>query len=412
MTAPGALAPADEGAPPDEPGPIRWLLLGGVWFIYFCFGLTVASLAPLVGPITEEFGIGNAAMGAILGAWPLVYIASALPAGALLDRIGVRAGLLIATGIIALSAAARGLSQEPWQLLLAVALFGLGGPLVSIGAPKMIARLFTGADRGMAMGIYMTGPALGAIAALSLTNSVLMPAFGGQWRAVFAVHATVAVAAGVLWFFLAGLPAARARTGVEEGGKKFNVAAFRDLLRSVEVRLVLAMAIGIFFFNHGLNNWLPEILRDRGFSAAAAGFLAAVPTAVGVAGALIIPRLATPPRRLAIMTGLLLAALTATLLLQAGALALLVPGLVLQGIARSSLMTVAVLLLMDARGVPQDRLGLAGGLFFASAEIGGVLGPLSIGILAQLSGGFVLPLAMLTVVCLVLLALLARLRRL
>ena len=124
-----------------------------------------------------------------------------------------------------------------------------------------------------------------------------------------------------------------------------------------------------------------------------------------------IPRLATPPRPILIMSGLLLAACAASLLLQAAHEGLLLPGLILQGIARSSLMTVAILLLLDSRRVPQDRLALAGGLFFTVAEVGGVLGPLTFGVVSDFSGGFALPLAMLSLLCLVLLALIARLAR-
>ena len=94
-------------------GGVRWVLLAGVWLIYFCFGMTVASIAPLVTPIGRDLGISNAVMGVILGAWLLVYIVAALPAGMLLDRIGVRAGLLLAALFMTLSLAARGLAQEP-----------------------------------------------------------------------------------------------------------------------------------------------------------------------------------------------------------------------------------------------------------------------------------------------------------
>ncbi len=57
----------------------RWVLLGGVWLIYFCFGLMITSLAPLITPITTELGIGHAKMGAILGAWPLTASSSQFP---------------------------------------------------------------------------------------------------------------------------------------------------------------------------------------------------------------------------------------------------------------------------------------------------------------------------------------------
>ncbi len=85
-------------------------------------------------------------------------------------------------------------------------------------------------------------------------------------------------------------------------------------------------------------------------------------------------------------------------------------GASLQGLARGAMMTVAILLLMETPRVPEERLGLAGGLFFTFAEIGGVMGPVTFGVLSDLSGSFVQPLAALSVVCAVLLAILARLR--
>jgi len=174
----------DDPDPRPAPSAYRWAMLGGVWLVYYCFGLTTAAMAPLVSPITAELGISNSTMGLILGAWPLVYIAAAIPCGMLLDRLGARMALTIAAFVMGASGAARGLAGNEALLFAAVGLFGIGGPLVSIGAPKLIAERFEGADRGTAMGIYITGPSLGAITALSLTNSLLMPLTGQNWRMV------------------------------------------------------------------------------------------------------------------------------------------------------------------------------------------------------------------------------------
>jgi len=395
-------------------GSYRWVLLGGVWLVYFCFGLTTASMAPLIAPITAELNIGHSTIGAILGAWPLVYIVAAVPCGLLLDRLGARAALLAAALLMAASGVARALADNGAVLFAAVALFGVGGPLISIGAPKLISHWFEGPSRGTAMGIYITGPSLGAIAALSLTNAVLMPLTGGEWRSVLFIYAVFVAASGGLWLTLASHPAAAGARGAEEDeDKKFDLAAFSEILGLAEVRVVLAMSIGIFFINHGLNNWLPELLRSHGLSAASAGYWASIPTAVGVAGSLVIPRLATPERRLRVMALLFLSALAASLLLHAAPGPWLASGLVLQGIARSSMMTVAILLLMETPGVPKTRLGLAGGLFFTAAEVGGVLGPLTIGVTSDLTGGFTAALFVLSALCIALLGsigLLARLR--
>ena len=184
----------EDTSPPSVPakaGQVRWLILFGVWLIYFCFGLTIASMAPLLGPIGAELGIGNSLMGAILGAWPLTYILAAIPCGILLDRLGARRMLFLAALVMAASGLARSYAETPIQLLLAVALFGIGGPMISVGAPKIIARLFKGKTRATAMGVYVTGPYLGGILSLSLTNSLVMPLVGNDWRGVMLVYAAL-----------------------------------------------------------------------------------------------------------------------------------------------------------------------------------------------------------------------------
>ncbi|MBT5193077.1 MAG: MFS transporter [Rhodospirillaceae bacterium] len=399
--------------PSTEPaGRYRWVLLFGVWLVYFAFGLTQVAMAPLVGVIKIDLGLSDGAMGLILGAWPLVYIASAMPCGAFLDRVGPRKALFVAAAILAFSAAARGFANDQLSLFLAVASFGIGGPLISIGAPKLVSLWFEGPDRGLAMGIYITGPALGGISALALTNSVAMPLLDSDWRQVLFLYAAIALAIGLVWLALNQHPSARAleeRATVNHGQRQS--AVFLDLMKIPAVRLTLVMAMGAFFFNHGLNNWLPEILRRGGMTAAQAGYWAAIPTAMGVFSSLLIPRLATPARRKKILIALILGAGLSTLLLQHAGYALpLGLGLILQGVARGSLMTVMMLSLVETTGVGSRHAGAAGGMFFSAAEVGGVLGPITLGALSDLTGGFSVGLYLLSGICAVLILLSMRLR--
>ncbi|MEM9176051.1 MAG: MFS transporter [Myxococcota bacterium] len=379
---------ASHRVPEDASGAIRWVLLAGVWFCYASFGLVATSLAPLVPLIVEDLGIGHGAMGSVLGAWQAVYIFAALPCGLLLDRVGARHAIFLGGLFIAASAFGRSLATSYGELLLAVGLFGIGGPIVSAGAPKVVTGLFHGAQRGLAMGIYMTGPSIGGIVSLTLTHSVLVPTLGG-WRGVLAVWAVGALFASCLWWVVAGL--ARATTGpdaVPSDGRPGQLETLRALIVIPAVPLLLAMAVGLFSFNHGLNNWLPELLRSGGLGLVEAGYWAALPTLVGIVGSLLIPRLATPDRRYRILFGLSFAAFGASLLLQTTAPATLVPGLLLQGIARSSLMTVLILTLVERPSIGETRAGAASGLFFSAAEIGGVLGPLGLGLLYDATGTF------------------------
>lgn len=370
---------------------MRWLLLFGLWFGYFSFGAIIASIAPLVEAIRADLDISYAAIGSVMGAWQLIYIGAALPAGMLLDRLGARLALFLGIALIAASAVGRAYATGYWSLLGAVMLFGLGGPIISSGAPKVVTDVFAGSSRGLAMGIYMTGPTLGGVAALTLTHSVLMPAFDQDWRAVLLLWGALAAAATLSWLALATIAGPRTPgfLRVDDGSAlPGGLPVIRRLLKLPAVQIVLAMGVGAFLMNHGLSNWLPELLRDGGMSATAAGNWAALPMLVGAVGSLIIPRLATPDRRYGILLGLCLAAAAASLALLVVDPRVLPVALVLQGLVRASLMTVLILTLMELPGMDARYAGTASGLFFTFAEVGGVLGPLGLGVLYDLTGGF------------------------
>ena len=366
----------------------RWWLLAGLWLLYISFGLTATCIAPLVILIEKELGITHAAMGSVMGVWQLVYIFAALPGGMMLDRLGGQRALFVGGLLIALSALGRVFADDYWTLLLAVGLFGIGGPVISSGAPKVVAQLFTGRDRGLAMGIYMTGPAIGGVVSLTLTHSVLLPLFDGNWRAVMLLWACVTLGAALIWVVIAARTGLRAHEEARAVPRLPQGQVIRELVSIRAVQIVLLMGVGVFLFNHGLNNWLPELLRSQGLPIVEASYWAALPTVIGIIGSLLIPRLATPNRRLHILLGLSLAALVSSLLLQLVSGPLLILGLVMQGIVRSGLTTVLVLTLVEMPGIGESRTGTASGLFFSAAEIGGMLGPLGLGMLYDATGNF------------------------
>ena len=372
-------------------------MLAGVWCLYFSFGLTVTGLAPLVAVIIVDLNMSYTAMGSVLGAWQLVYIFSSVPCGVLLDRLGPRRALFIGGILVAASSLGRSMASDHLTLFLAVGLLGLGGPIVSAGAPKVVSLWFHGRERGLAMGLYITGPTLGGVLALSLSNSFLMPWLDNDWRAVLQLWAAVAAVGAGIWLVVSAHPSSRAmEKQLAAEPRQSQLRVLGDLLKLPHVRLVLAMGPGIFMFNHALNNWLPELLRVGGMSAAAAGYWSAIPTAVGVCGALLIPRHATPERRFPILVALCIAAAVASLCLHSGVAPILLFGLVLQGFVRGGLTIILVLTLVEMPGVQERYAGTASGLFFSAAEVGGVAGPLTLGILYDVTGGFTAGLFLLT----------------
>ena len=326
-------------------------------------------------------------MGLTMGAWQLVYIAAALPSGMLLDKIGSRRALALGGLLVAVSALMRGYATDSTSMIAAVMVFGLGGPIISAGAPKVIVENFIGARRGLAMGIYMTGPAIGGVISLTATHSVLLPFFDQDWRSVMLLWFACSIVASFVWFVLAGKQPQLTDNAPSATGSS-QIQVVKGLIRKPTVMIVLAMSVSVFLFTHGLNNWLPEMLRAHGMTAINAGYWAAIPTVIGIFGSLLIPGLATPSRRFYILIALSCIAFLSSVMLRSDNEGILLVGLMLQGLVRSSLMTVLVLTLVELPEIGEKYVGVASGIFFTASQFGGVLGPLLIGMLYSPSTGF------------------------
>jgi cyanate permease len=353
--------------------------------LYWVFGVVNRSAAPLVTPILEDLNISYSQMGFILASWPLTYILVAAVSGAIMDRWGIRKSLFVGVAIIGFSAFLRYFANGFASMVLCVALFGLGGPMISIGCPKTISEWFRGKGRGMAVGVYTTASWIGGMTAYSTANSVVMPLTGYSWRVTFAWFSLPAFAAALLWLLLA-----KDVTHGEASERTSIVKVFTDLIGIRNVQLLLIMGFLAFAIGHGFNNWLPKILETGGLSPKIAGFAASTPLLVAIPTVLIVPRMVAPRLRGGIAALMALAAATALLVAAVASGRLLIGGLVLYGASFCPIFSLLVLTLMDLPEVSSRYMGSAGGLFYCVSEIGGVAGPFIIGVIRDLTGSFLI----------------------
>lgn len=365
--------------------------------IYFAFGLVSAAIAVMVGPIRTELGITYGQMGVILGSWQFVYIFTALPIGLLLDRVGLRQALFVGAALVAASAFLRASSYSYVAMLLSVGLFGVGGPVVSIGLPKLVANWFAPGQRTLPTGLYVTGMAVGAAIGLAATDPLVIPAFG-NWRAAYLGYGAIAAVVAV-WWLVAGRegPDDRPKSalpGTDRGSPEIDPrpswADVVTVLREPRVLLVATVGIAGFMLSHGLNNWLPEILFAKGFPLAVAGALATAPRFSGIAAGLAGARLAMMVGSALRAAGVALVACSVTLVAVsawsgAGAL---IATLAVFGLGAVAIMPLMTAWLMDLPEVGAQRIGAAAGLYFAIGEIGGFGGPALVGWLHDLTGSF------------------------
>ncbi len=358
-------------------------MLSLLWLLYIAFGLVARSITPLITPILNDLRMSYSQMGFVLGSWQLTYILIALAAGTILDRWGVRKAIFAGALIIGLSASIRYFAAGFLTMLIAIALFGVGGPMISIGGPKTISAWFSGRSRGIAVGIYTTGPWIGGLMALALTNSLVMPLVGGSWRLTFVCYGMLTFMIALFWLFFAKKSASKpAAVGAS------IIEVFKKLAAVRSVQILLIMALFSFAISHGFSSWLPKIFEERGMSATQAGYAASIPIASGIPAILFIPSLVPPYfRSRAIAVLALITAINLVLVTKSTGTAFYI-GLVSLGLASSPFMPLMLLILMDSPRMATDYMGAAGGMFFCVAEIGGFSGPSIMGILADLDRTF------------------------
>ena len=214
------------------------------------------------------------------------------------------------------------------------------------------------------------------------------------------VFSGVALATAIVWLIIAK---EHPSNSSDEKSKDLlgSMKVFPELLNISLIKITLLIVLGMFLFNHGTNNWMPAILTDKGISLSRAGTLAAIPVAMGAIGAVVVPQIVkASSRRKFLILGFLITASTSVFLVLLDSGPLLWMNLALQGVASRGIMPIIMLLLIDAAG--SQKTGAAGGLYFTSGEIGGVLGPVLLGISSDLLGGFNTGLLVLSAMCVLL----------
>ena len=361
----------------------RWVVLAAVWLLYASFGLCMRSLPPIVTPVLRDLNMRYSEMGFIMGSWQLVYIPVAVFAGFAIDKWGIRKSLFIGALIISLSEGLRYYATGFITLLPLVALFGIGGPLISIGAPKVVSSWFKGNDRATAVGIYTTAPWIGGLFSIAATNSIIMPLTGGSWRLTLLYYGILTLVFAFIW----GIFARDSGEGEATSGASLK-ESFISLVKIRNVRIVLVAGLLTLFIEHGFSHWLPKMLENRGFTPEDAGFLAAVPLAAAFPTVLLLPRFIpgrSRGRYVAILSVLMSAGLLLSYIAPSWVRTL---GLVVYGISAPSLLPLLMLVIMEQPQVGTKYMGLAGGMFFCVAEVGGFTGPLLMGGLVDFTDSF------------------------
>ncbi|MHA1925777.1 MAG: MFS transporter [Candidatus Thorarchaeota archaeon] len=364
--------------------PYRWIILILLWLVYFAFGLILTSIPPMVNVIASDLSLSYSQMGIILGSVIIMYIPLAVPIGVFIDRIGQKKMIAVGLLLISSSAALRVFVISFETLFLVVFLFGFGGPTISVGLAKVTAASFEGRERGLASGIYMTGAIIGSATALAATNAIILPLVG-TWRNVFAFYGGVGFIIALGWILLAR----ESEASLESTSSSLSLRELvTTLLGSKQVWLVSIIGSAGFFTFYGFANWLPTLLEAKGMNPVDAGFWASLPSWLGLIGSVILPGMATPGSRKPVIIVMYLIQGISILVSGISFGAPLLVALIVYGLLSGANLPLMLVVMMDLPEVGAEYTGVASGLFFSIGASIGVIGPILVGFLTEITSSF------------------------
>lgn len=363
----------------------RLLVLVGIVVLSFNLRPTVASVGPVLDEISGALGMSGATAGVLTSLPVLAFATVGALAPELARRVGLHRVTLLSLGAVVAGLAVRALTETTWVFLV-MSLFALAGMATANVLVPSLVRLHFPTRVGLLTSIYTTALAVGLTAGSSLT--VPISEHFGSWRWGLFVWAVTAAVAALPWIGLVRHDRAPAPVP--------HTVTLRQVART---RLGWAMAL--FFGLQSLQafsvfGWFAQVYRDAGFSATDAGLLLGVVTAITIPTSFIIPSLAS---RLHDQTWLIVLLSACYPVGYIGLIVTPVAGAwlwaLLVGVAMSVFPLVLTLIALRAR-TSEGTAALSGftqpvGYLLSS------LGPLGVGVLYEATGGWTVPLSVLTV---------------
>ena len=152
----------------------------------------IIAMAPV---IRTEIDLNAIQAGSFMSAFYLALTVSALPAGTMIDHIGVGWVLAISMVLLALGASAFALADEYLLAVVSTFVMGLGYGLVNPATAKGVLEWFEPTRRATAMGIKQTGVPIGGLLASACAAAVVVI----SWRMVLLMISEGTITLGIIW---------------------------------------------------------------------------------------------------------------------------------------------------------------------------------------------------------------------
>ena len=375
-----STAVAAEEAAPRHPWRELWLITIGHGLTHW-YPATFYLLLPLIG---NELGLSYSQIGLIM---TCQYIASAvanIPGGVVVDTVG-RKGLLMAISLfwIGFPYLLIGFTHSYVMLLVCIALVGFGNSLWHPTAIPTLGQRYP-QRKGLVLSLHGMGGNVGDAIAPIVVGAALL-AF--SWREVVILNVVPGLVVALLMFAYMGTIQMGAKKAPGEGQSLAQYwAGLRQLLRN---RALVLLSTGSSFrtmTQTALLTFLPVYLaNDMGYSPLWVGVCLFAVQAAGFAAAPIAGHLSdSMGRKQILVSSMLASAVVLVFMALAGGSPVFIALIALLGFFLYATRPVIQAWLLDV--TPKNMGGSSIGVLFGAQAVGGALGPLFGGMIADKYG--------------------------
>ena len=265
----------------------RWVVLGVFMFINLTIQILWISYAPITGPAAQFYGVTDLQIGLLAMTFMIAFLPLSIPASWAIDTYGFRKAVSLGAILMGVFGVVRGLAGANYTLVLISTIgIAVAQPFLLNAWTKVPAQWFSIEERATAVGLVtlasLIGTALGMVLTPILIESISIPT-------VQLIYGGIAAFSAVLFVALAREqpPTPPCPPGLEVRALMLDGLKHAFKVKDFLLYLVVIF-IGLGLFN-GINTWIENIIRPRGFTPTEAGTLGAVMLVGGLFGAVIIP---------------------------------------------------------------------------------------------------------------------------
>ena len=285
----------------------RWVVLAAFMAINLVIQILWISYAPITGPAAQYYGVSDLQIGLLAMSFMIAFIPLSLPVSWVIDTSGFRLAVSIGAVLMGVFGLLRGLVGDNYSLVLLSTIgIAIAQPFLLNAWTKVPAKWFSINERATAVGLVtlanLVGTAIGMVLTPILIEDMPIPT-------VQLIYGGLAAFSALLFLLLAreSPPTPPCPPGMET--RALMLDGLKHALRVPSFWLILfVFFVGMGVFN-GINTWIENIVRPRGFTPTDAGTIGALMLVGGLFGAVIIPPISDRQhkRKRYLLLGILLA---------------------------------------------------------------------------------------------------------